>query len=141
LTPRSFALGETLRKINAVEDFYKILLQTGIPSWLYQVINGGMTTWERWDSMLANGTVDGCGITSFIHYAFGSVVDWMHKSIGGLAPLSPGWREIQIAPVPGGNTTSTEIHLISSPGAMAKLRCNGGLSTIWARPRLGMVFI
>ena len=37
--------------------------------------------------------------TSFSHYA---VVDWMHRVIGGLAPASPGYRELRVEPRPGG---------------------------------------
>ena len=39
---------------------------------------------------------------SFNHYALGAVADWLHRVVGGLAPASPGWRELCIAPVPGG---------------------------------------
>ena len=39
---------------------------------------------------------------SFNHYAFGAVADWMHRVVGGLAPAAPGWRELRIAPQPGG---------------------------------------
>lgn len=114
----TWTLGHAFRKANAVEDFYKMLLQTGVPSWLYQVINGGTTTWERWDSLLPDGTVNGCGMTSFNHYAFGSVADWIHRTVGGLAPASPGWKEILIAPVPGGNITSAEVSYTSSYGTI-----------------------
>ena len=31
--------------------------------------------------------------------------DWMHRTIGGLAPLEPGYRRILVAPRPGGGIT------------------------------------
>ena len=44
-------------------------------------------------------------MTSFNHYAFGAVVDWMHRVIGGLAPAAPGYRQLHIEPRPGGGIT------------------------------------
>ncbi|KAH7010321.1 bacterial alpha-L-rhamnosidase-domain-containing protein [Ilyonectria destructans] len=110
------ALGPALRGIGAVDDFYKMLLQTKTPSWLYQVVQNGTTTWERWDSLLANGSLNSGTMTSFNHYAFGSVADWIHQSIGGLAPAEPGWKVAEVAPKPGGNITSADTRFISGYG-------------------------
>lgn len=98
-------LGFALTSINATSDFYKMLLQTSVPSWLYQVVMGGTTTWERWDSMMPDGTINTGSMTSFNHYAFGSVADWVHQKIGGLAIAEPGWKTVRVAPGPGGNIT------------------------------------
>ncbi|KAF2646080.1 hypothetical protein P280DRAFT_439794 [Massarina eburnea CBS 473.64] len=95
-------LGFALTGINATADFYKMLLQTTVPSWLYQVAMGGTTTWERWDSMLPNHTVNPGTMTSFNHYAFGSVADWIHQKVGGLGIGEPGWKTVVVAPEPGG---------------------------------------
>lgn len=59
------SLGSALKKIGAADDFYKMLLQTQVPSWLYQVTMNATTTWERWDSLLPNATVAPGGMTSF----------------------------------------------------------------------------
>ncbi|KAJ3537929.1 hypothetical protein NM208_g6122 [Fusarium decemcellulare] len=109
-------LGHTLSTIGAADDFYKMLLQTEIPSWLYQVAQNATTTWERWDSLLRNGTTNGSGMTSFNHYAVGSVSDWMHRNIGGLSAAAPGWKTIKIAPVPGGGITYSKARFISGYG-------------------------
>ena len=37
-------------------------------------------------------------MTSFNHYALGAVADWMHRTIGGIAPLEPGYARVLIAP-------------------------------------------
>lgn len=79
---------------------YRLLLQTDAPSWLYTVEQGATTIWERWDSLLADGTVNPSGMTSFNHYALGAVADWMHRVVAGLAPAAPGYRRIRIAPQP-----------------------------------------
>jgi alpha-L-rhamnosidase len=110
------SLGFALEKTGAVDCFYRMLLQTRLPSWLYQVVQGGTTTWERWDSLLENGEVNPGEMTSFNHYAFGSVADWMHQVIGGLRPLEPGWRRFMIAPVPGGGLVSAETSFLSPYG-------------------------
>jgi alpha-L-rhamnosidase len=45
-------------------------------------------------------------MTSFNHYALGSVADWLHRVVAGLAPAEPGYRAIEFAPRPGGSLTS-----------------------------------
>jgi alpha-L-rhamnosidase len=77
-----------------------LLLQTGVPSWLYPVTMGATTIWERWDSMLEDGTINPGEMTSFNHYAFGAIADWMHRTLAGLSPLEPGYRRLVVAPVP-----------------------------------------
>ena len=84
------------------EAAYALLMERGCPSWLYQVGMGATTVWERWDSMLPDGTVNPGTMTSFNHYALGAVADWMHRVVAGLAPAEPGYRRIRFAPQPGG---------------------------------------
>nr|WP_274636992.1 alpha-L-rhamnosidase [Microbacterium bovistercoris] len=78
----------------------RLLFQTECPSWLYPVTMGATTVWERWDSILPDGTVNPGEMTSFNHYALGAVADWLHRSVAGLAPAEPGYRRIRIAPQP-----------------------------------------
>jgi alpha-L-rhamnosidase len=85
---------------------FRLLLQRESPSWLYPVTMGATTIWERWDSMLPDGTINPGEMTSFNHYALGAVADWMHRTIGGLAPAAPGYRRLAVRPVPGGGLTS-----------------------------------
>jgi alpha-L-rhamnosidase len=84
---------------------FKMLLKQNNPSWLYPITMGATTTWERWDSMLPSGKINPGEMTSFNHYAFGAVADWMHRCIGGLSSAVPGWREVLVKPVLGGNIT------------------------------------
>ena len=81
---------------------YRLLLQTECPSWLYPVSMGATTIWERWDSMLPDGSINAGEMTSFNHYALGAVADWMHRSVAGLAPAAPGYRKLKVRPLPGG---------------------------------------
>ena len=84
-----------------VDEAYRLLLEEGCPSWLYPVTMGATTVWERWDSMLPDGIINPGEMTSFNHYALGAVADWMHKAIGGIRPLEPGYGKVLIAPQPG----------------------------------------
>jgi alpha-L-rhamnosidase len=86
-----------------LDEAYRLLLQRECPSWLYPVSMGATTIWERWDSMLPDGTINPGEMTSFNHYALGAVADWMHRCIGGIAPLVPGYSKVLIAPQPGGD--------------------------------------
>lgn len=79
---------------------HRLLLQTQAPSWLYPVTMDATTVWERWDSLLADGSINPSGMTSFNHYALGSIVDWVHRSVAGLAPSEAGYRRISVRPVP-----------------------------------------
>ncbi|WP_050057020.1 alpha-L-rhamnosidase [Pseudarthrobacter siccitolerans] len=83
------------------EEAYRLLLEEGCPSWLYPVTMGATTVWERWDSMLEDGTINPGEMTSFNHYALGAVADWLHKTVGGISPLAPGYTKVRIAPVTG----------------------------------------
>ena len=84
-----------------IEDAYRLLLEQQCPSWLYPVTMGATSVWERWDSMLPDGTINPGEMTSFNHYALGAVADWLHKVVGGIRPLEPGYTKILFAPRPG----------------------------------------
>ncbi|MBW8730012.1 MAG: alpha-L-rhamnosidase, partial [Terrabacter sp.] len=88
-----------------LDDAYGLLLERECPSWLYPVSMGATTVWERWDSMLPDGTINPGEMTSFNHYALGAVADWMHRTIGGIAPLDPGYSRVRVEPRPGGGLT------------------------------------
>lgn len=85
---------------------YRMLTTRAFPSWLYAVDLGATTIWERWDSLLSDGSVNPGEMTSFNHYAFGAVANWMHRTIGGLTALAPACRTVRVAPVPGAGLTS-----------------------------------
>jgi alpha-L-rhamnosidase len=111
------------------ETAYRLLLQRGCPSWLYPVSMGATTVWERWDSMLLDGTINPGEMTSFNHYALGAVADWLHRTVAGLAPSAPGYREIVVRPVPGGGLTAAAAELDTPYGhaAVAWRRADGRL--------------
>ncbi|MEX2420346.1 MAG: family 78 glycoside hydrolase catalytic domain, partial [Actinomycetota bacterium] len=80
---------------------YDVFTQTTCPSWLYPVLAGATTIWERWDALLEDGSVatealgvSGSSMVSFNHYAYGAVAEWLHASLAGLAldKDEPGYR-------------------------------------------------
>lgn len=101
------------------EVAYRLLLQEQMPSWLYPVKMGATTIWERWDSMLPDGSINPGEMTSFNHYALGSVADWMHRNIGGIVPLSAGYERVLFSPCPGGGIDWAESVLDAPRGRIA----------------------
>ncbi|KAJ5107718.1 hypothetical protein N7456_004393 [Penicillium angulare] len=104
---------------------YRMLLETSCPSWLYPVTMGATTTWERWNSMLPDGTINPGQMTSFNHYALGSVANWLHEKVGGLSVIEPGWRVFKIRPIPGGTIRNAHIQYESPYG---RIRCSWSLN-------------
>jgi alpha-L-rhamnosidase len=110
---------DALTATGHLDDAYRLLLQRECPSWLYSVTMGATTIWERWDSMLPDGTINPGQMTSFNHYALGAVADWMHRVVGGITPVEPGYRTVRIAPRPGGGLTWAETSLDTPQGHVA----------------------
>jgi alpha-L-rhamnosidase len=109
---------DALTKTGHLDDAYALLMQRECPSWLYPVTMGATTVWERWDSMLPDGTINPGEMTSFNHYALGAVADWMHRTIGGIAPAEPGYSRVRIAPRPGGGLTWADTRLETRNGSV-----------------------
>lgn len=97
---------DALTEAGYLDDAYFLLLQPECPSWLYPVSMGATTIWERWDSMLPDGSINPGQMTSFNHYALGAVADFLHRTVAGLSPAGPGYRTIRVRPLPGGGLTS-----------------------------------
>jgi len=97
-----------------VSEAYRMLLRHDAPSWLYQVDRGATTVWERWDAIKLDGSIHGGdmdagnsggesgGMLSFNHYAYGAMIDWVYRTVAGLAPDAdePGYRTVHVAPRP-----------------------------------------
>ncbi len=80
------------------EDAYRILYNEECPGWLYAINLGATTIWERWNSLLEDGTISGTDMNSFNHYSYGSVCEAIYSRIAGLKNLSPGWKKVLIKP-------------------------------------------
>lgn len=82
---------------------FDLLLDDRCGGWMYQVKAGATTTWERWDALRPDGTVNeskisGDNMVSFNHYSFGSVGEFYYRYILGIQPLEPGFKKIRIRP-------------------------------------------
>jgi len=122
---------DALSLVGEHELAYRLLLERGCPSWLYPVSMGATTIWERWDSMLPDGSVNPGEMVSFNHYALGAVADWLHRVVAGLAPAAPGYRQLLVRPVPGGGLTSASARLDTPYGvASVAWRLAGGRFTL-----------
>jgi alpha-L-rhamnosidase len=110
---------DALSSTDHLDVAYRILLERQCPSWLYTVSMGATTIWERWDSMLPDGSINPGEMTSFNHYALGAVADWMHRVIGGITAIEPGYARVRIAPQPGGGITWAATSLETPHGRVA----------------------
>lgn len=93
------------------EDAYRVLQNEKCPGWLYTVNAGGTTMWERWDALDENGHFykgSGADMVSFNHYAYGAVGAFFYRRILGIEPVTAGYGEFQIKPIPGGSLQAAE---------------------------------
>jgi alpha-L-rhamnosidase len=82
---------------------YRLLQQTSYPSWLYPVINGATTIWERLNSYtIEDGFGGNNSMNSFNHYSFGAVAGWMYEYSLGIQrdPEHPGFKHFILKPTP-----------------------------------------
>jgi len=98
---------QVLSDAGRVDQAYALLLQQTFPSWLYSVINGATTIWERWDGWTEEKGFQDPGMNSFNHYAYGAIGTWMVENITGIAidPKKPGFKHIILRPRMGGEFT------------------------------------
>jgi alpha-L-rhamnosidase len=118
--PTGFAgtplIADALCSVGAEDVAFRLLAEKTCPSWLYPVTMGATTIWERWDSLLPDGSVNPGEMTSFNHYALGAVADWLHRVVGGLAPAAPGYRTFEIRPRPGYGLTRARVRHLTPYG-------------------------
>lgn len=76
----------------------KIFLQEDYPSWLYAVKMGATTVWERWNSVLENGSMNPDGMNSLNHYSIGAIMEWAYKYVLGIKSKIPGYQEFTFEP-------------------------------------------
>jgi alpha-L-rhamnosidase len=110
-----------------------MLLCRDVPSWLYQVDHGATTTWERWDAIRPDGSIhpgemspppgatEGGHMLSFNHYAYGAVIDWVYRNLGGISPdrEAPGYRTVVFRPRPPDSIDWAETSIESDYGRTA----------------------
>lgn len=76
----------------------QIFLNEDFPSWLYAVNLGATTIWERWNSVLADGSMNPEGMNSLNHYSIGAIMQWVYQQVLGIASQSDGYQKVLFAP-------------------------------------------
>ena len=100
------------------EKAFQLLETTEFPSWGYSIEQGATSIWERWDGYVKGRGMQGAGMNSFNHYAFGAVGEWMYNHILGiqLDIQHPGYKHFNLKPLPGGSLTWAEGSFASISG-------------------------
>lgn len=112
-------LCEALARTQHLQVAYSVLLGENCPSWLYPVKMGATTVWERWDSMLPDGTINPGEMTSFNHYALGAIAKFLYERVAGLQRLDAGWKTVRFAPAIGATFSQAAAHHITPQGTVS----------------------
>lgn len=86
---------------NGMQDLaWDILLTEEFPGWLYEVNLGATTIWERWNSVLPDGSINPAGMNSLNHFSYGAVAEFLYEFVCGVKSIKPGFKKVRIAPLP-----------------------------------------
>ncbi|OAM89450.1 glycoside hydrolase family 78 protein [Termitidicoccus mucosus] len=82
---------------------YRLLLRETYPSWLYPVLHGATTIWERWNGWTEQDGFFEPSMNSFNHYSLGSVGEWLFRHVAGieLDPDVAGYSKFVLKPFIG----------------------------------------
>lgn len=99
------------------ETARRLLLNSAFPGWLYEADMGATTIWERWDSLLPDGSPNPDGMNSYNHYAYGSFMEFVYRRIAGIEPGAPGFSSLRFAPHPckGMPRVTAKYHSVRGP--------------------------
>ena len=93
-------LNPVLTKFGRNDLACRLLFNRTYPSWLYPIMQGATTMWERWNSYSHKDGFGNVDMNSFNHYAYGAIGQWLYKDIGGLWYDEPGYKRILFDPHP-----------------------------------------
>ena len=99
---------------------YRLLLNEEYPSWLYPVLHGATTIWERWNGWTEEDGFFDPQMNSFNHYSLGSVGEWLYRHVAGieLDPVAPGFQRLIIKPYLGGDLEFARARYVSMFGTI-----------------------
>jgi alpha-L-rhamnosidase len=94
---------QVLTDIGHPEVAYTVATQTTRPSWGYMVSKGATTSWERWDTDIQDGGMNG----ESQKILSGNFEAWCYQTLGGINydPERPGFKHIILRPRPVGDLT------------------------------------
>lgn len=121
---------EELTKSGHARLAYDLLLNTGLPSWGYQIEHGATTTWERWNS---DEKMDDPQMNSYNHYAYGAVADWIYRFAAGVdaTPIDTGFHTVVLHPVFDGRLSPLKLIYQSSYGEIRSSWTVTGKTVDW----------
>ena len=99
-----------LTEAGAIDTAFRMFEQTRCPSWLYPVLNGATSMWERWNSFTEENGFGGQNwMNSFNHYSLGAIGAWMMEYMAGIArDGDSGFHTFLLQPVCGGHFTGMD---------------------------------
>lgn len=108
-----------LTAIGRTDIAYTLLQNTDYPSWGYEIGKGATTIWERWNSIMPDGSFGPVEMNSFNHYAYGAVGEWMYRTMAGVSALEPGYSKVLVAPQAGAGVDWVDYSLDTPYGTVA----------------------
>ena len=103
---------KVLSENGKLEKAYSLLLQEKNPSWIYSILQGATTIWERYDSYtLEHGFAD-VAMNSFNHFNNGSVVMWMYENMLGIQMVQEEGYDVLLCPGIVLDNESAPIHQV-----------------------------
>lgn len=87
---------DVLREHNRNDIAYLLVNQRDYPGWGHMIESGATTLWEDWAYPEQS---------SQNHPMFGSTEEWFYRSLAGINPGKPGFKEVIIKPQPAGDLT------------------------------------
>lgn len=109
-------LCQMLAKMDMMDLAWHFLLNEEYPGWLFEVNHGATTVWERWNSVLDDGSISGTGMNSLNHYSYGNVVEFLYAYVAGIRPFENGFQKAMIAPSPHGRLGYIDCKYLSAAG-------------------------
>jgi alpha-L-rhamnosidase len=83
-----------------VELAEMLLRREEMPSWKHMVSMGATTIWEKWDGILADGTMSTAEMNSFNHCALGAIGEFLFEGVAGLDARDVAMTgRLRVAPV------------------------------------------
>jgi alpha-L-rhamnosidase len=94
---------QVLTNVGRPDVAYTVATQTTRPSWGYMVSKGATTSWERWDTDIQDGGMNG----ESQKILSGNLEAWCYQALGGINydPERPGFKHIVLHPRPVGDLT------------------------------------
>jgi alpha-L-rhamnosidase len=108
---------------------YLVATQTTRPSWGYMISKGATTIWERWDTDIQDGGMNG----ESQKILSGNLEAWLYQTLGGINydPDRPGFKHVILRPRPVGDLTSVRASHRSMYGPIVSEWRIDGEAFVW----------